>query len=329
MIRRVRPVAWVAGLLLIGLALAAWTADGLGPLPGWWPYRHEQLPPLVDGGRPTLNLIPFSSDFGLGPHPLGQLQTGQDFLAIVLRGLRRSLIVCLVATGVALVIGVGVGVLSGYLRGWVDAALTRVTELAFIVPAVVIAAVLGRFSARLADGWAVDPAVLLGVVIGAMTWMTLARVVRAQTLHLRTSGFVRASAALGAGPGFIIGRHIIAHLSGPVLAATALVAGNAVLLESALSYLGFGVQRPDTSLGLLVDEYGNTATTRPWLLLPPGLGILILVLAVHALAEGLAPLADPRTPARLRPRIWTTLAGRRPGARTPHRRRDRSGGAGR
>ena len=280
---RVLPAAWAGGAVLLVLGLGAVTARGLGPVPGWWPHRYDDLQPVTGGGRPS------------ALHPLGQDSAGHDYLALVLRGLERSLTVCLLATAVALLLGLAVGLLSGYRRGWVDGLLSRATELVFTLPALVIAAVLGRYTSHLADRWFVDPVLLLGVVIGALNWMTLARVVRAQTLQLRGSGFVEASVAAGASSWFVLTRHLAGNLLGPVLAAAALVAGNAVLLESALSYLGFGVQPPDTSLGLLVDRYQASFGTRPWLLVTPGALIVTIVLAVHALAEGLAPLADPRT----------------------------------
>ena len=278
--------AWAGGGVLLLLGLAAVTGRGAGPLPRWWPHRYDQVLPVLDAGRPSW------------AHPLGQDTAGHDYLALVLRGLERSLTVCLVATVIALLVGVTAGALSGYRRGWLDAVLSRGTEVALTLPAVVIAAVLGRYTDTLAGRWFLDPVLLLGVVIGAVTWMTVARVVRAQTLRLRVSGFVEASVAAGAGTWFILTRHLAGNLLGPVLASAALVAGNAVLLESALSYLGFGVQAPDVSLGQLVDRYQAAFGTRPVLLLVPGLLILVIVLAVHALGEGLAPLADPRTPRR-------------------------------
>lgn len=279
--RRVSPAAWAGGAVLLLLGLGAATARGPGPVPGWWPYRYDEVLPVHDAGRPSWR------------HPLGQDSAGHDYLALVLRGLERSLTVCLVATAVALLVGLAVGALSGYRGGWVDAVLSRVTEVVFTMPAIVIAAVLGRYTGHLAERGIPDQVVLLGVVLGGLTWMTVARVVRAQSLQLRGSGFVEASAAAGAGTWFIVTRHLAGNLLGPLLAAAALVAGNVVLLEGALSYLGFGMQAPDTSLGLLVEQYQTAFGTRPWLLLVPGSLILVIVLAVHAVGEGLAPLADP------------------------------------
>lgn len=292
--RRFRMAGWVAGAVLLVLALGPVTALGAGPLPGWWPHRFADVLPMTGAGRPTLQPNPFAPGFGLGPHPFGQDDVGHDYFALTLRGLQRSLFVCLVTSVVAALTGVGIGVTAANRGGLVDSALMRLTDLALTLPAIAVAAVLGRYSGELGPALRVPPTLLLGVVLGLLIWMPVARVVRISALQVEASGYVEAARAMGASGWHIVTRHVLPNVSAPALVGTVLIAANAVALESGLSYLGLGVQPPDTSLGSLVNLYQSAVFTRPWLVVIPAAGILLLVLALNAIGDAIEAALDPR-----------------------------------
>jgi len=136
--------------------------------------------------------------------------------------------------------------------------------------------------------WALD------LMLGLVTWTGLARLVRGEVLSLREREFVSAARAIGTGPGRIIFKHILPNTVGVIIVAATLAIAAAILLESSLSYLGFGVQAPDTSLGRLISDYQNSFTTRPWLFWWPGIFILLIALSVNFLGDGLRDAFDPR-----------------------------------
>lgn len=273
--------AAVGLVVLVLVAAVAVTSIGFGPLPGWWRHGYTVADPVVDGGRPTLRLLPFS----LGDHPFGQDTIGKDYFALVMRGTQRSLIIAagvgLVATG----IGTVVGAVAGYARGWVDAVLMRVTDLLIVVPLLVLAAVLARRAGGIGQ---------LTLLLGAVTWTGLARLVRAEVLSLRERDFVVAARAAGAGPVRIVATHLLPHSAGVIIVSATFAVASAILLETSLSYLGFGVHAPDTSLGLLISTYQQAVSTRPWLFWWPGGLILVIALSVNVVGDGLRDAYDPR-----------------------------------
>ncbi len=188
---------------------------------------------------------------------------------------------------VGTLIGVTIGALSGFYRGWVEAGLMRFTDVMITIPLLVIAAVLGQ-------KFAGAPPIVLALVIGFVTWTGLARLVRGEFLSLREKEFVEAARALGARPKRIIFRHILPNTVGVITVSATLAIASAILLETALSYLGFGVRAPDTSLGLLVSTYQNAFATRPWLFWWPGLFIITIALCVNFIGDGLRDAFDPR-----------------------------------
>ena len=280
----------LAGMFLLGFVLLlAYTSIGFGPIPGWWGKDFISTAPVVNGGRPTLDLIPWFDGDGLsiGENPFGQDNVGKDYFALTMRGAQRSITVALVAGLVATVTGALIGAVAGYFRGWAESVLMRFTDVMITIPVLVIAAVLGRRFGELGL-WA------LASVLGLVLWTSLARLVRGEFLSLREKEFVEAARAMGAGSRRIIFRHIMPNTLGVIIVAATLSCAVAILLETSLSYLGFGVRPPDTSLGLLISEYQAAFTTRPWLFWWPGLFIVVIALSVNFIGDGLRDAFDPR-----------------------------------
>ncbi len=293
MIRRrfVRHRAAVAGMLMLGVVLVlAFTSIGFGPVPGWWDTSYLATAEVVDGGRPTLRVVPSflgGDGLSLGAHPFGQDNIGKDYFALTMRGAQQSITIAFIVGIVATLVGSVVGAVAGYFRGRVETVLMRFTDVMITIPLVVIAAVVGRMAGNAGI-------VVLGVVLGLVVWTQLARLVRGEFLSLREKEFVEAARALGTRPMRIIFRHIMPNAIGVIIVSATLTIASAVLLETALSFLGFGVQKPDTSLGLLVSDYRSAMLTRPWLFWWPGVFIILIALAVNFIGDGLRDAFDPR-----------------------------------
>jgi peptide/nickel transport system permease protein len=262
--RRVR-----AGLLLLTLLLALAFA---GPCLTQWRWSGADL--TAFGEPPS------------AAHWLGTTQTGRDMYAITLRGLRASLVtgllVAVSATGLATI----TGAVAGYFGGWADRGLMCVVELLLVVPPLLAVAVL-------------SPAVLgahlplLGPLLAAFMWMVTARVVRAMTVSLREREYVLAARHLGVAPMTIIVRHIVPNLASLLIVDATLNVSAAVIGETSLSYLGLGVRPPDVSLGTIIADGAPSATTFPWLFLPPVTVLVLLVLAVNLIGDGLRDTLAP------------------------------------
>ncbi len=273
----------MAGLaVFLFTLLLAYTSIGAFGLPGWWGQSYTTSGSVQHGGTPTLSLWPFA----IGNHPFGQDDIGRDYFALTMRGAQRSLLIALLVGLVATVIGVLVGALSGFFRGWVESVLMRITDVFLTVPLLLIAAVVGRMS----HGGPVQLALLLGLLV----WVSLARLVRGEFLSLREKEFVEAARALGASSWRIIFRHILPNSLGTIIVNATLTIASAILLETALSFLGFGVQEPDTSLGKLISSYQTAFSTRPWLFWWPGLFIIAIALSVNFIGDGLRDAFDPK-----------------------------------
>lgn len=275
--------AMVSAIVLILIILLAFTSLGVGPIPGWWDKDYTSLHPTQNGGAPTMQLWPFQ----IGEHPFGQNTIGIDYFALVMRGAQRSLTIAFVVGIIATIIGTAIGAIAGYFRGLAEAFLMRITDLFIIIPLLVLAAVLGR----MAEG---SNVFVLAGVLGIVTWTGLARLVRGEVLSLREREFVAAARAIGTPAPMIIIRHILPNALGTIIVNATLLVSSAILLESSLSYLDFGVQPPETSLGLLISQYETALTTRPWLFWWPGLFILAIALCVNFIGDGLRDAFDPR-----------------------------------
>lgn len=279
--------AVVSVLVFIAVFILAFTSIGFGPLPGWWDWGYTQTPPVLNGGRPTLGLS------GLGEHPFGQDNLGRDLFAMTMRGTQMTLIVMVMVGVITGIMGVVIGAVSGYFRGWIEAVLMRLTDIIIIIPLLVLAAVLGKMAMSYV-GKGVGQVIALGIMIGLFAWTALARLVRAEILSLREREFVDAARLAGADDKRIIFKHILPNSVGVITVNLTLLLAAAVLLETALSYLGFGVQAPDWSLGRLISANQQAFATRPWLFWFPGLFIILICLSINFIGDGLRDAFDPR-----------------------------------
>ena len=273
----------------------------IGPIriPGWWQWTVEDIPELryedCPGGTtgcPTISIDPTSDAFGLGTHPFGQDDIGRDYFALVMNGARRSLMIMFVIGAVSGFIGVVVGSISGFYGKKVDAVLMRLVDFIQTVPTIIIAAVIGKAAGK------VGP-LYLALFLGILGWTGLARLVRAQFLSLREMEFVDAARVAGASNLRIAFKHILPNAIGQIIVSVTLIMAGAILTETALSYLGFGVVAPDVSLGLLISQYESSFTTRPWLFWWPGFFIISIALCVNFIGDGLRDAFDPRQRRRI------------------------------
>jgi peptide/nickel transport system permease protein len=271
-----------SGKLVVNQETNKLIVDGLR-IEGWWKYNwYENYPVLNSGGTPTLSLWPFQ----IGEHPFGQDTLGKDIFARVMRGIQQSLLVIALVGSIATVIGVIVGSVSGFFRGRLDSLLMRFTDVIIIIPTLVLGAVLGRtFGGN---------AFSLGILLGLIAWTGLARLVRAEFLSLREREFVDAARVAGASNARIIFRHILPNAIGVIVVNATLLMSAAILIETSLSYLGFGIVAPDISLGQIISEYNEAFKTRPWLFWYPGLFIVLIALAINFVGDGLRDAFDPR-----------------------------------
>lgn len=217
---------------------------------------------------------------------LGTDVLGRDLLTRCLVAGRIALLIGLVATLVALVIGIVYGAVAGYLGGRVDAVMMRGVDILYALPFVFFVIMLLVFF-RAGLG-------LILVAIGAVEWLDMARLVRAQTLALRRRDFVRAAEALGLSTTAILCRHVIPNTLGPVTVAATLLVPRVILLESFLSFLGLGVQEPQTSWGALIAEGARAIESAPWLLAGPASFLVATLVALNLLGDGLSDALDPR-----------------------------------
>lgn len=267
---------------LLFITFMAYTSIGYGLIPRWWDKEFWEAATVENGGSPTLSLFPPA----WGEWPFGQENTGKDYFALVMRGTQRSLTIAFTVGIVSTVIGTLIGAMAGYFRGWVESVLMRLTDLLIVIPLLVMAAALGQ-----AAGGGIWP---LAIMLSLVSWTGLARLVRGEVLSLRERDFVTAAEAVGTSPWRIIFKHILPNTMGTIIVSATLTIASVILLESALSFLGFGVKAPDTSLGLLISTYQNSFTVRPWLFWWPGMIILGIALSVNFLGDGLRDAFDPR-----------------------------------
>ncbi len=219
-------------------------------------------------------------------HLLGTDQLGRDNFTRILHGARVSLLVGLSSALIATFLGTLIGALAGFYGAWVDSLLMRLTDVVLSIPILPLVIALSGF---------LRPSLpLLVLIIGGLGWMGTARLVRGQFLSLRNTDYVEASKALGGSNSRIMFRHILPNAIGPIVVSTTLAVGGAIILESALSFFGLGVQPPTPTWGNLLTGSSDFLETAPWLAAFPGLFILITVLSVNFLGDGLRDALDPR-----------------------------------
>lgn len=260
-------LAMISVALFVTLVLAALV------LPLFYPYSFEYT-----GGR--------SFEDPTGNHILGTNQIGADMGAQVLRGTQFSLMIALVVSFMATTIGVTTGALAGYLHGPADTLISRVTDLFLIFPLLAVAAILINL---VGGSW-----YLVAFVLGAFSWMQVTRIIRGETLSLTEREFIEAARALGATTSRIVFRHILPNLTGTIVVNATLAVATAVLAEAALSFLTLGVQPPDTSLGLVINQNYAQFATRPWLFWPAFTVLVLISLSINFIGDGLRDAFDPR-----------------------------------
>jgi len=239
------------------------------------PYGYEEQNLLLGASAPSAQ------------HWLGTDIFGRDMLTRIMYGGRVSLTVGLIATAVALVIGVLWGATAGFIGGRVDAVMMRLVDILYALPFMIFIVLLMVVFGR--------NIFLLFFAIGAVEWLTMARIVRSQVMNLRKQEFVEAAYSLGLSQWTIIRRHIIPNTLGPVIVYTTLTIPSVMLLEAFLSFLGLGIQPPQSSWGLLISYGVETMEEFPWLLIFPGLTLSLTLFALNFLGDGLRDALDPRT----------------------------------
>ncbi|GIG65104.1 ABC transporter permease [Phytomonospora endophytica] len=246
----------------------------IGPLVWKWDHLlHREIPSLASP----------SAD-----HPFGTTRAGNDVLAQVMRGTQQSLKVALTVAVLATGIGSVWGAVAGFYRGWIDTLMMRIVDVIFVIPFLAVAASLSG-AVRGGVTW-----FHIAVILGLVGWMGTARVVRAMVLSVREQEFIEAARAVGASDPRIIFRHLVPNTTGVIIVAATLEVATAILAEAGLSFVGLGIQPPDTSLGLLISSATSAAFTRPWLFYFPGVFIIVICLTVNFIGDGLRDALDPR-----------------------------------
>lgn len=271
--------AMISLVVFLGVVVFAFSSIGIDAMgiktPGWWQFNSVAIYDLLDGGVPSAT------------HPFGQDEVGHDIFAQVMRGTQQSLMIVFVSGIVATFLGVLVGSVAGFFRGRVDQLLMRFTDAIIIIPVLVITAVLGSTFNR-------SGSFVLAIVLGLVLWTGMSRLVRGDVLSLREREYVDAARVAGASNSRIIFRHILPNAIGVIIVNATLVMSATILTEAAVSFLGFGVQFPDVSLGKLIHDFQTAFNTRPWLFWWPGLFIIVIALTINFIGDGLRDAFDPR-----------------------------------
>ncbi len=227
-------------------------------------------------------------------HPMGTDPLGRDLLTRILYGGRISMTVGILVVGITLTLGVTVGAIAGYAGGFLDHLLMRITDAALTLPSLLVLILLGAILREVElPIFERNSVVTIAVVIGLLSWMTFARLVRAAFLTLRELDFVTASRALGASPFRIVMRHILPNTIGPIIVEATLELGYAIIEESGLSFLGFGIQPPTPSWGNLLSNAQENFIRYPWLAIFPGIMIFLTIISVNYVGDGLRDAFDP------------------------------------
>jgi peptide/nickel transport system permease protein len=264
-------LALVAAAMLLLLALSALLAPWIAP------YNPDALDYLAFNAPPSW------------AHPMGTDFTGRDMLSRVLYGGRVSLLIGVCAMLASVTVGSLLGALAGYFGGKIDTLIMRLTDMVLSFPLYLVLFVLAAFISG-APGWQ-NVALIVGLLV-VVSWTSVARLVRAEFLTLKEREFVEAARAMGAGPAAIITRQLLPNAMAPIVVSATLLVGNSIILESVLSFFGYGVQPPTASWGSMLAS-GAAQQTAPWETIYPGLMILLTVLSVNLLGDGLRDALDP------------------------------------
>ncbi len=261
-----RPARWSIGLLAAVSAVCA-----AAPLIA--PYEFDAIDLSKIRQAPSLQ------------HWMGTDSLGRDLFTRVLYGGRISILIGLLAAVVGTGLGTAFGAVAGYYGGRIDNLLMRITDVAYSIPVLPLLIVLSSYMQT--AFWS------MALIIGLLSWMATARVVRGDVLSIKQMAYVEAARSLGATNVRIIVRHVLPNAIGPILVGATLGIGNAIILESSLSFLGLGVQPPTPTWGNLLQEAQASMASEPWLAIFPGVAILLVVLAVNFIGDGLRDALDP------------------------------------
>jgi peptide/nickel transport system permease protein len=260
--------------LVVFLVVVAWAFLG----PYVWPYTHR-----IDTSIPQN--VPW---FTMWEHPFGTSQLGHDLMARLMKATQNSIMVGLLAATIGTVIGTVWGAIAGFYRGMIDAVMMRIVDVIIVVPFLVIVLVVAGSVRGGADWWQI------AILIGAFAWTIDSRIVRGQVMSLREREFVEAARAMGASDLRIIFRHLIPNVTSIIVVAFTIAIALSVIIESILSFLGFGIQPPNISLGQMIQQAQTAVWVRPWLFYLPGFFIIMIVLTISFIGDGLRDALDPR-----------------------------------
>src|SRR5947209_16152482 len=286
---RADRVAMVSLGFIVVLVLVALFANPIIKLLGVTGPNQQNLGALDVFGQPT------------GPsaaHPFGVDELGRDILARTIYGAQVSLEVAFISTGVAVVIGVAIGTIAGYFRGWIDSVLARLMDIVLAFPILLLAIGLAAACSlgKGCLGGLITPGrVTLIVVIALSSWPYIGRIIRGQVLSLREKDFVEAARSLGASNARIMRKEILPNLVAPIIVYTSLVLPTNILYEAALSFLGVGVQPPTASWGQMIASATPIFDTAWWYMLFPGLALVLTVLAFNLVGDGLQDALNPKS----------------------------------
>jgi oligopeptide transport system permease protein len=277
----------------ITVVLALVLASLFGPTIIKWAtgYTYDFIP--NDAGL-TKSFPPFRAPDGAfsWAHPMGTDNAGRDILARVLSGGQISLMVALISTLVSLLIGVSYGAAAGYLGGRIDDLMMRIVDVLYSLPYVIIVIVLlALLPAKTPAGQLAE----LFFALGAVSWLTMARIVRGQVMSLKHQEFVLAARATGVSTTKIIFRHLVPNTLGPVIVYATLTIPTVMLSEAFLSFLGLGVRPPRVSWGSLAADGAQNLAIYPWQLIFPGLTMALMLFSLNFLGDGLRDALDPQT----------------------------------
>src|SRR5947209_11328506 len=275
---RRHKIALLGGVVIILMAAIAILAPLITPAdPNFIDQVHWQGYPLAPG---------------VAGHILGTDENGRDLLARLMFGAQISLQVALFAVIMEIAIGTVLGAISGYYGGWIDFVIMRITDVVLSIPLLPLLLVLTAIVAGTSNQAALNFGVIV-LIIGLTSWPSVARLVRASFLSLREREFAEAARALGNKDGRIIFRHLLPNAIAPIIVQATLEVANVIILESTLSFLGFGIQPPTASWGNMLANAQSNITVAPWAAIFPGLCILVTVLAINYLRDGLRDALDP------------------------------------
>jgi len=259
------------GSLVVFLLIVAFAF--IGPL--LWKYGYTIYREIPSNEAPSWD------------HPFGTTRAGHDYMGQIMRGTQQSLKTGFTVAAMSTGIGAVTGAVAGYYRGRIDSAVMRFVDLLFVVPLLVLALVVSGMLGS-TTWWH------LALVVGALAWLNTSRVVRSMVLSLREQEFIEAARAMGASDRRIIFRHLIPNTTSVLIVDFTVVIATAVLIEAALSFIGFGIQPPDVSLGFLISEAQAAVFTRPWLFYIPGIMIVLIALTINFIGDGLRDALDPK-----------------------------------